>query len=79
MNEVFHEKASCQIGKSGINDGVLANIKEILKTSNSPIKIKILKAAIDGEKNAHYYANEVAKALHAKLVGVRGNTFVIAK
>ena len=52
--------------------------KELFK-QKSPLKIKILKAAIDGEKNSHYYANEVTKVVHAKLVGVRGNTFVIAK
>jgi RNA-binding protein YhbY len=78
LKEAFHDKAGVQIGKSGITEGVLANIKEVLKQT-SPLKIKILKAAIDGEKTATYYANEVTKALHVKLVGVRGNTFVISK
>lgn len=78
VKEAFHDKANLQIGKAGITENVLAYIKDLLK-DKSPLKIKILKAAIDGEKDAHYYANEVTKALHAKLVGVRGNTFVIAK
>src|SRR5271157_745931 len=78
MKETFHEKADLQIGKSGLTEGALAYIKELLK-SKSPLKVKILKAAIDGDKNARYYANEVTKVLHAKLVGVRGNAFVISK
>nr|MDO8112298.1 YhbY family RNA-binding protein [Candidatus Sigynarchaeota archaeon] len=78
MKDTFHDKADLQIGKYGLTDGVLAYIKEQLK-AKSPLKIKVLKAAITDEKNAHDYADDVVKALGARVVGVRGNTFVISK
>ncbi len=78
MKSAFHAQVDVQIGKSGLQEAVIEHIKEQLKVKN-PIKIKVLKSAISEGKDADYYANEVSKQVHARLVGVRGNTFVIGK
>ncbi|MBN2153603.1 MAG: YhbY family RNA-binding protein [Candidatus Lokiarchaeota archaeon] len=78
MKSAFHDPPDVQIGKGGIGDAVIAHIKEQLKAKN-PLKIKVLKSAISEGVDAEYYASEVSKRVHAKLVGVRGNTFVIGR
>ncbi|MEX2680870.1 MAG: YhbY family RNA-binding protein [Candidatus Sigynarchaeota archaeon] len=78
MKAAFHDAIDIQIGKNGIPESVINYIKEQLKVK-SPLKIKVLKSAISGDKDADYYAREVSKQVHAKLVGVRGNTFVIGR
>ncbi len=78
VKSAFHAQVDIQIGKSGLGETVIEHIKEQLKIKN-PLKIKVLKSAISEEKDADYYAKEVSKQVHAKLVGVRGNTFVIGR
>ncbi len=78
VKSAFHNRLDIQIGKMGLNEAVIEHIKEQLKVKN-PLKIKVLKSAISEEKDADYYAKEVSKQVHAKLVGVRGNTFVIGR
>ncbi len=78
MKSAFHDAADLQIGKGGLSDTVIEHIKEQLKVKN-PLKIKVLKSAISEEKDAEHYAREVSKQVHARLVGVRGNTFVIGR
>ncbi|NMC04114.1 MAG: YhbY family RNA-binding protein [Candidatus Lokiarchaeota archaeon] len=78
MKSAFHDPVDVQLGKGGITDTVIEHIKELLKTKN-PLKIKVLKNAISEDTYAEYYAREVSKRVHAKLVGIRGNTFVIGR
>ena len=78
VTSAFQEKETVQIGKNGIPETVIEYIKEQLKVKH-PLKIKVLKSAISEEKDAEYYANEVSRQVHAKLIGVRGNTFVIGR
>ncbi len=78
VKSAFHNKPDVQIGKSGIPETVIEYIKEQLKIRN-PLKIKVLKNAISEEKDAEYYAHEVSKQVHARLIGVRGNVFVIGR
>jgi RNA-binding protein YhbY len=78
VKSAFHDKADILIGKNGIPDTVIDYIKEQLKVK-SPLKIKVLKNAISEEKDAEYYAREISRQVHAKLAGVRGNTFVIGR
>lgn len=66
-----------QIGKFGITENVLGEIKTQLK-DHRKVKIKLLKAA-KGEKSSKELAAEVAKHVNAELLDVRGNTFVLAK
>lgn len=78
VKSAFHDPVDLQIGKSGLLDTVIEHIKEQIKVKN-PLKIKVLKSAISEEKDAEYYAREVSKQVHARLIGVRGNTFVIGR
>jgi RNA-binding protein YhbY len=78
VKSAFHDPAALLIGKNGIPETVIEYIKEQLKIRN-PMKIKVLKSAISEEKDAEYYAREVSKQAHARLIGVRGNTFVIGR
>jgi RNA-binding protein YhbY len=78
VKSAFHDTVDLQIGKGGLTDAVIDHIKEQIKVKN-PLKIKVLKSAISEEKDAEYYANEVSKQVHARLIGVRGNTFVIGR
>lgn len=78
VKAAFHDTVDIQIGRNGIRDAVIEHIKEQLSIK-TPLKIRVLKNAIFGEKDAEYYANEVSKQVHAKLIGIRGNTFVIGR
>ena len=78
MKSAFQTKSAFQIGKNGIPEAVIEYIKEQLKVKN-PLKIKVLKNAISEEMDIEYYAREVSKRAHARLIGIRGNTFVIGR
>jgi len=70
-------KPSIIIGKNGINDAVIKNIKTHLRTYGV-IKIKILKTHIEG-KDKKSLAIELAEKCQAQLVDVVGFTLVLAK
>jgi RNA-binding protein len=70
------------IGKNGINDAVIKNIKTHLRTYGV-IKIKILKTYIEGKdnegKDKKFLAKELANRCEAQLIDVVGFTVVLAK
>lgn len=65
------------IGKNGINEAVIRNIKTHIRTYGV-IKIKILKTYIEG-KDKKLIVSELAKKCEAKLVDFVGFTLVLAK
>ncbi len=74
-------KPAIIIGKNGINDEVIKNIKKHLKTYGL-IKIKILKTYIDGDdgvRDKKAIAADIAARCEAKLVDLVGFTVVLAK
>ena len=63
------------IGKSGVNDNVIEEIKRQLK-ANEIVKLKFAKnIAIDKDK----YIDEIVSKTRAKLIDVRGHVAVIYK
>jgi len=77
IKEVRHSSANVRIGKSGISENVLKEIKRRLKEKRV-IKVKILKTALKVEgKDRFEIAKEVSEKIGAKLVEVRGRTFIL--
>jgi RNA-binding protein len=72
-------KATLQIGKGGITDGVIEEIKTQLKRQEL-IKVKILKSAFSDELGDR---EKIAKALSeragAELIEIKGNTIVLSR
>ena len=70
-------KDSIQIGKNGITDNLIAEIKEQLKKKKA-LKVKILKAART-EKNRKEIAVEIAERTRSRLLQLRGNVFILSR
>lgn len=70
-------KPIINIGKNGITDTVVEEIKKHLK-ANRMIKIKTLKSSRE-EKDTESIANELASATASQIVEIRGNSLVLYK
>jgi len=70
-------KATVIIGKSGITESLICEIKEQLK-SQKVIKVKILRSARE-EMNRREIAENIVNSTGAKLVELRGNTFMLSR
>ena len=68
-------KPAIRIGKSGVTDAIISEIKLRLKKEKT-IKIKTLKSARD-KADRRTIAEDVAKKSNAKLMDIRGNTFTL--
>jgi len=66
--------ADVRIGKKGLTEGVINEIKRRLEHSNV-VKVKI---GIDVE-DRRKFAEEVALKTNSRLIEVRGYTFILAK
>lgn len=66
-----------QIGKEGVTENVLGEIKTQLK-NHRVLKVRILRSA-KCDKSSKDIAGEVAEHVKANLVDVRGNTFILEK
>ena len=64
------------IGKKGVTPGVLREIEARLERKEV-VKVKLLRTAVAREGDRREVARRVAEALGAKLMGVRGRTFVL--
>ncbi len=77
IKEVRHSSADVRIGKAGVSERVINEIKRRLK-EKGVIKVKMLKSTLKVEgKNRFEIAKEVAEKVGAKLVEVRGRTFIL--
>ena len=78
--EHLHQrKAEINIGKRGIDESVIAEIKRRLEKKGM-VKIKILKTGIisSGLKRKEL-AETVAQQTGARLLGIKGRTFILVK
>ena len=66
-----------QIGKNGVTDSLISEIRKQLRKKKSD-KVKILKSAL-GEVDKKEIASDVANRSGGILVDVRGNTFVLKR
>jgi len=77
IKEVRHSSAAVRIGKAGVSEGVLSEIRRRLK-EKGVIKVKMLKSALKVEgKDRFEIAKEVAEKVSARLIEVRGRTFIL--
>lgn len=72
-------KPQIHLGKAGINENVLNDIKRYLK-KEGVVKIRVMKSyKMLRSEGVETMAYEVAKAVDGEVVDVRGSTFVIVK
>lgn len=74
IKKVKASHADVRIGKNGLTEGVINEIKRRLK-ENKVIKVKIGMEVDDRRA----FAREAAEKVGAKLIEVRGYTFILAK
>ncbi len=71
-------KVDIQLGKSGLTEGFVNEVKRRLK-KQGVVKIRILKSYLkSGENDRRVIARKVAELAGARLIEVRGNTFILA-
>jgi RNA-binding protein len=74
-NEATKIKPIINVGKNGITDSVVEEIKKQVK-ANRLVKIKMLKTSAEGE-DIKTSAEKLAEATKTTLVDVRGSTVVL--
>lgn len=75
ISGVRHAPATIRIGKAGITEVLIKEIKKNLKITGV-IKVKILRSALTyGDR--FELARKVAELVNAKLVEVRGKNFIL--
>ncbi len=77
IKKVIAGKPHVRIGKHGVTEGVVNEIRSWLKREGV-IKVRVLKSAA-AERDTEEIAKDVASRTGATIVDVRGNVFVIAK
>jgi len=79
IKEVIHGTAHVRIGKSGISERVINEIKRQLD-DREVIKVKVLRSylRVSGKKTKEI-AKEVAEKVNAIIADVRGHTFVLIR
>lgn len=78
VKRAHHSSPDVIIGKNGITEGVIEEIKRRLK-AKGVIKVKMLRTALEGSGiDRREAARLVARLAGARLMGVRGRTFVLA-
>jgi RNA-binding protein len=76
-NKLRTEKPTIHVGKEGVTDKIVQEIKKQLD-AREKIKVKILKTALQ-EKEAKAIAIEIAEKTKSELIEVRGHTFILFK
>ncbi len=71
------ERPTVKIGKNGVSEEVLQEIKKQLG-KNKMVKVKILKTALSGDETKQM-SSKIAEQTEASLVEARGHTFMLYK
>ncbi|MEM1765266.1 MAG: YhbY family RNA-binding protein [Zestosphaera sp.] len=77
MKKVLSEPAKVRIGKSGLSEGIMNEIRKFLEREGV-VKVKILKTALK-ELEVNEVATEVSRKLNAEVIDVRGHTFTLKR
>lgn len=75
IEEKIHGRADVIIGKGGVSEGVLEEIRGRLEREGV-VKVKVLRSFSEGSESV---ADLVARAVGAEIVDVRGRTFVLRR
>ncbi len=76
VRRAHHGGADVIIGKKGFTEEVLREIDRRLE-AKEVVKVKMLRTAVGSGRERREAARMVAEALGARLMGVRGRTFVL--
>jgi len=78
--EVIHGEPHVSIGKRGITEGIINEVKRRLDDEGI-VKVRLLKSATAkyGGRDVKTIANEIAMLVGAKVIDVRGRSFVLIK
>ena len=77
IKKVMHDPSAINIGKNGITDQVIIEIKKSLK-SNRIIKLKFLKSILD-DHDIKELSKEILEKTNAILIDSRGHNIIISK
>ncbi|NHI93541.1 MAG: YhbY family RNA-binding protein [Candidatus Lokiarchaeota archaeon] len=77
VKDVMHGPPHIHVGKNGINEQVILEIKTQLKR-NKIIKIKFQKSIIE-ERDIKELIEEITKQTRSSLVDLRGHNIIISK
>jgi len=79
IKKVIHGEAHVRIGKSGITEGILREINRQLERLGI-IKVKVLRSYLrSSNMKTKEIAELVARKVQARIVDVRGHTFILVK
>ncbi|MCE4618591.1 MAG: YhbY family RNA-binding protein [Desulfurococcales archaeon] len=76
VKKAHHDSPDVLIGKKGLTEDVLKEIDNRLK-KKEVVKVKMLRTAVESGRARKEMAKKVASLLGARLMGVRGRTFVL--
>ncbi|MCG3219946.1 MAG: YhbY family RNA-binding protein [Candidatus Heimdallarchaeota archaeon] len=74
-DRIRHDPAKIRIGKRGITEGIISEVKAVLK-KDQVVKIKCLK--IVPTEGIKAIADNIANLTHCNVVEIRGKTFILA-
>ena len=74
----MEEIVTVRVGKRGVSEGFVRELKRLLK-EHKVVKVKVLKNYRDSveEFNIRDFAKEIAGIANARLIEVRGFTFIL--
>lgn len=75
LKEVIHQHATIRIGKNGLTQGIIEEIKKQLE-KRKIVKVRI---GIKIDEDRREFARKVAELTNSELVEVRGFTFILRK
>lgn len=78
VKKVIAGEAHVRIGKSGVTEQVIEEIKRRLK-KEGVIKVRVLRSLIRGGVSVEEIASDVASKAKAEIVDIRGHVFVLVK
>lgn len=77
--DVILGKPKIYLGKKGINENVLNNIRKYLKEDGA-VKVRVMKSyQILRDVDMEVIARDIAELVNGEVIDMRGSTFVIAK
>ena len=77
--EAIHGRPSVRIGKGGLHKGLIGEVGRRLKEEGT-IKVRVLRSYLTASgRTVEDIAGEVAEAVGAEVVMVRGHIFVLRK
>ncbi len=80
VKKAHHSSPDVIIGKNGVSEQVLNEIKNRLKIKEV-VKVKVLRTGIEAENgiDRRELARLIAEKVGARLMGIRGRTFILYK